>query len=255
MYWKQEDQEAEGTHIEIDDGPVEAKAPTHDVGKETLRLDNGVARCKAGVAWVDLLTLKNKLVFGTYNDRPENDGERQKLIASFKSAGIVSMKETSAIPMILDVKRIKNEVKLAANFDEPSDVPELLLVDTDPIIVASGQHRVSALMRYHQMLTDELSALEKKRAKIAGTSNESGKKPLTADDKKSYMDLREEIAMRKGQLEGMGKWGVIIYNEGALVIEDGAVATVAMAHTPSYVKCARLLLLPRRICYHQLTVS
>ena len=189
-----------------------------DVGTATQKLDHGLAKCKAGVAWIDLLGIKNQLKFGVYNDRPENDSERQKLITSFKTAGIMSMKETSAIPMILDVKRMKKDLQLVSNFDKPSEVPELKLEDGGPIIVASGQHRLSALTRYHQALTDELAALEKKRAKISATSNGGKKKPLTPEEKAAYTELREEIALRKGQLEGIGKWGVVIYDEGVFAV-------------------------------------
>jgi hypothetical protein len=192
----------------LDERPVEAKIAKDDVAKETQRLDSQVAKSKAGVAWIDLLKIRNALTFGVYNDRPENDVETNKLIASFKNAGIVSMKETSAIPIILDVKRIKKSVKLSGDFSEPDEVPELCLVDTNPIVVASGQHHLSALRKYAQSLEDELAALEKRQTKIEGLKN------LTVEHVTMHNNIREEIALTKGLLDGIGKWGVIVYDKG-----------------------------------------
>jgi len=187
---------------------VEAKIVKDDVAKETQRLDSQVAKCKVGVAWIDLLKIRNGLKFGVYNDRPENETETNKLIASFKNAGIVSMKETSAIPIILDVKRIKKNVKLCADFSNPDEVPELGLINSNAIIVASGQHRLSALRKYAQSLEDELASLEKKQTKITGLKN------LTAEHVAMHNSMREDIALTKGLLEGIGKWGVIVYDQG-----------------------------------------
>ncbi|KAG0698909.1 hypothetical protein DFH29DRAFT_1081577 [Suillus ampliporus] len=106
---------AGGSSLHLDTRPVQAEAPKHDIGKETQRLDTEVAKCKAGVAWIDLLEMGDRLKFGVYNDRPENDTETNKLVGSFKSSGIVPMKDTSAIPLILDIKRVKN-VKTLGNY-------------------------------------------------------------------------------------------------------------------------------------------
>src|SRR5882757_5568740 len=191
--------------LHLDERPIEAKTAKDDIAKETLRLDSQVAKSKAGVAWINLLKIRSKLTFGVYNDRLENEVETNKLIASFKNAGIVSMKETSAIPIIVDLKRIKKSVKLSMDFSEPDEVAELGLVDNNAIVVASGQHRLSALRKYAQSLEDELAGLEKRQTKIAGL------KHLTEDHVTSYNNIREEIALTKGLLEGIGKWGVIVY--------------------------------------------
>ncbi|KAG2336036.1 hypothetical protein BDR05DRAFT_1063727 [Suillus weaverae] len=152
----------------LDERPILPQIPKTDIAKETQRLDTQVAKCKAGVAWINLLEMQDRLKFGKYNDRPPNDAEINKLIGSFKSSGIVAMKDISAIPIIIDLRRIKTGLTLATGFNEPDDVPELELVDKEDIIVASGQHRLAALCKYHQSVEDELASLEKKRAKIAG---------------------------------------------------------------------------------------
>jgi len=207
------------TNFHLDQRPIQPQTSEQDIGKETQRLDTLVAKCKAGVAWVNLLAIAKQLQFGEYNDRLENDNETNKLIASFKGSGIVAMKDTSAIPLILDLKRIQPELTLAKDFVEVDQVPELKLIDTQKIIVASGQHRLSALRRYNKSLQDELDALEKRWKKISGLKNP------TQEHVELHNDLRAEIGAMKGLLQGMNKWGVIVYDKGKL----DAMATVSTA--------------------------
>ncbi|KAG0704650.1 hypothetical protein DFH29DRAFT_1067848, partial [Suillus ampliporus] len=166
--------------------------------KETQRLDTEVAKCKAGVAWIDLLEMGDRLKFGVYNDRPENDTETNKL-------------DTSAIPLILDIKRVKNVKTLGNDFTVPDDVPELQLKDSAKIVVASGQHRLSALRRYYQSLEDEYQALEKKRTKITNLKHPS------EEHVQSFNEMRDEMCSIKGVMEGVGKWGVVVYDQGKLL--------------------------------------
>ncbi|KAG1718750.1 hypothetical protein EDB19DRAFT_1837634 [Suillus lakei] len=182
-------------------------APKIDPGKETQKLDSQVSKCKAGVAWIDILVTINTLKFGTYNDRSENEAEMVKLMGSFKG-GIVPMKDSSAIPIIINLKRIKPGLTLAPDFTNPEEVPQLELSDGNEIIVASGQHRLAALKRYHGGLKDELTALTKKCAKIKELKHPS------QDRIDSYNAMRLEMSEILGQLEGIGKWGVTVYNEG-----------------------------------------
>ncbi|KAG0692122.1 hypothetical protein DFH29DRAFT_1009329 [Suillus ampliporus] len=211
--------EGGASHLHLDERPIKALPVKNDIGKETQKLDTQLAKNRMGVAWIDLLKTPNKLKFGTYNDRPENDAETNKLIGSFKDSGIVSMKETSAIPIIIDPKRIKAGLELCANFNEPEDVPMLELIDRADIVVASGQHRLSAVRRYTQGLEDEYRGLEKKRAKIAGLKN------ITEEHVETYNDIREEMGRIMGVLEGIGKWGVVVYNSVTLLAKGDQLAS------------------------------
>ncbi|KAG2029473.1 hypothetical protein BDR03DRAFT_1018337 [Suillus americanus] len=209
---------AEASHLHLDQRPIQAQAPQHDIGKETQRLDTLVAKCKVGVAWVNLLDIGKQMMFGEYNDRMENDAETNKLIASFKGSGIVSMKDTSAIPIILEIDRIRPGLTLAKDFIEVDEVPELELIDSKKIIVASGQHRLSALRRYKKSLQDELSALNKRWTKIA-----NHKKP-TKDDIEAHQELRTDIGGLKGLLESIGQWGIIVYDKKKLLADGDQLA-------------------------------
>jgi hypothetical protein len=186
--------------------------PQNDVGTETQKLDSQLAKCKTGVAWIDILKMANRLKFGVYNDRAENESERNKLMLSFQKAGILSMRETSAIPIIIDIKRLRTGLTLSTDFNDPEKVRELELLDKDMIVVASGQHRLSALQRYCDDLEDEYAALEKKREKIAGL------KTVTADHAATWKEMRLEMGTILGKLEGIGKWGVVVYNSSEFVL-------------------------------------
>ncbi|KAG0693408.1 hypothetical protein DFH29DRAFT_1007317 [Suillus ampliporus] len=134
----------------------------------------------------------------------------------------MSMKETSVISIIIDPKQIKAGLQLCANFNEPEDVPMLELVDKADIVVASeknGQHRLSVLQRYTQGLKDEYRTLEKKRAKIVGLKN------ITEDHVLTYSDIHEEMGRIKGVLEGIGKWGVLVYNSVTLLTKGDQLAS------------------------------
>ena len=99
-------------------------------------------------------------------------------------------------------------VVLAKDFANPDDVPELVLLDEEKILVASGQHRYSAIHKYHQSLQDEIAANKKRIVRIEEM------KTLTKAHVDEHDDLRQSTAELLGQVEGLGKWGVVIYDQG-----------------------------------------
>lgn len=192
----------------MNDRPIEASIPKVDIAKETQKLDNQVAKCKVGIAWVDLLGIAGRLKFGVYNDRPENETETKRLVGCFEQYGILSMKDVSAIPLIIKTSRLKDASKLTKSFDEPEDIIELEMNDHEDIVVASGQHRLAALRLYNQTLQDEYKVHEKKREKIRAL------KHVSQDHISSYNECHDEMCRLKGLLHNNSKWGVVIYDEG-----------------------------------------
>ncbi|KAG1719863.1 hypothetical protein EDD22DRAFT_854788, partial [Suillus occidentalis] len=197
---------------------IEAVPPKMDVAKETQKLDAMVAKCKIGVAWVDLLNVAKHLKFGVYNDRPENEAETNKLVGCFQSNGIVSMKDVAAIPLIMKRSRITNLDSLKPNFDEPEEIVELEIEDGEGIVVASGQHRLAALKKYKHVLLDEYSSFEKKRQKIRALKN------VNQEHVTAFNECHEEMGRVKGLLDEIGKWAVIIYDEEKLLANGTTLA-------------------------------
>ncbi|KAG2106919.1 uncharacterized protein F5147DRAFT_653522 [Suillus discolor] len=207
-----------GSHLHLDQRPIEPTGQKKDIGKETQKLDAQVAKCKAGVAWVNLLDIADTLKFGVYNDRPEKDEETNKLVTSFKTLGITPMKDTAAIPIIVDMKRVENKDSLLKNFDEPEKVSELKMKDKNHIVVASGQHRLSALKRYTQSLRDEVEMFDKKRNKIMGMSK------LTPENVQQHNEYRAQQCDILDILHNIGQWGVIVYDQGKLLADGDELA-------------------------------
>lgn len=209
MYLNLQDDGASVLHL--NKAPIEAIAPKNDPAKETQRLDTLVAKCKVGVAWIDLLAMKKRLKFGVYNDRPQNEAEVNKLVACFEETGIVSMKDVTAIPLIMQTSRIENLDSLVKNFDDPDEVPELELDDANEIVVASGQHRLAALEKYEHSLNEQYLTHVKKRKKVEVL------KSINQEHIATFNEAHQAMCELKGAMVDIGKWGVIIYDEGAFV--------------------------------------
>ncbi|KAG2063371.1 hypothetical protein BDR04DRAFT_1123303 [Suillus decipiens] len=181
----------------LDTGPVTAEAPANNISKEMQKLDTLVGKCKVGVAWMNILVYVLHLKFGTYNDRPKNDTETNKLVLVLKSKGIITMKDLTAISIIISRKQIGNIDALAHDFSEPSEVPELKITDNDIIIVALGQHRLAV---------DERGLLQKKLVKMAELKNVM---PEHEQDNKVYHEWLSNVL---GKLAELGNWGIIVYD-------------------------------------------
>jgi hypothetical protein len=190
--------------------PVQAKERTTDPAQNTQRMDAALAKCRIGVAYIDILKIKNSLVSGKYNDRPQEPKEVNKLIASFKKEGILAMRDATAIPIMLSGARVKTGLSLAVNFDIPDAVPQLQLKDVDDIVVASGQHRIAALKRYFEIVTGEMMHIEQRCDDISALRN------LSPEHLTEFNGLRDQLDELQGIIFLMEKWGIIVYDEGEL---------------------------------------
>ncbi|KAG1803895.1 uncharacterized protein HD556DRAFT_1437631 [Suillus plorans] len=194
----------------MDKRPVEANTPTNDPAHATQKMGMELAKCRLGVAYIDIFKIQNPLLFGKYNDRPQVEREVNKLLASFKKEGLLVMREDTAIPIIVSSTRLKSGLQLALNFNE-EEVPPLQLKDAHTIVVASGQHHVAALKKYSKNILDEITAVEKCCHKINEMKNPSGEHIA------EYNRLHSELGELRGALILMGKWGVIIYDEDTVL--------------------------------------
>jgi hypothetical protein len=206
---------ADGLWIQVNElrakmvrSPVKVIIPTNNPALATQMMDMQLAKCRLGVAYIDILKIQSSLMFGRYNDRPQVEREVSKLLASFKKEGILAMREDTAIPIIVSSTRLKSGFQLAPNFNEEEEVPQLQLKDPRTIVVASGQHRVAALKKYSKNVKDEIASIEKRRHKISEM-----KKP-TEEHIAEYNCLHSKLGELQGVLVLMGKWGIIVYNEG-----------------------------------------
>ncbi|KAG2353803.1 hypothetical protein BDR07DRAFT_1382821 [Suillus spraguei] len=138
---------------------------------------------------------------------------------------------TLPIPIIISKKRIGNCDALASDFLDPDVVPELKISDQDVIVVASGQHRLSALRKYHRSLQDEKTSLTKKIERIKGL------KHTTEDHKVEYDNCRQQLSTVLGTLVDLGKWGIVVYDSYKQT-EEEVLVTVLKDIWAAYLKAA-----------------
>ncbi|KAG1817560.1 uncharacterized protein BJ212DRAFT_1299107 [Suillus subaureus] len=128
------------------------------------------------------------------------------------------MKDSSAIPIIINKSSIENNLVFAPGFDDPEAVPHLELNDYSDIIVASGQHHISAVKRYCGLIEEEMESYQTRHGKLGNL------KTLTDEAINEHNTLGDQIAECMGQLDGMGKWGVIVYDKSKLLTKSDGLA-------------------------------
>ncbi|KAG2053955.1 hypothetical protein BDR06DRAFT_971872 [Suillus hirtellus] len=216
-------EDKETTNFHLNTRPLEPLVLENDVAKQTQKLDMQVGKCKAGVGWMNILALSKQLKFGTYNDRAENESETNKLVMLFCD-GIMSMKDQTAIPIIIDIGRIKNAKSLSKDFLDLGDIPELEFLNTDPIVVTLGQHRLAALVKYKQQLDDEYNILAKKRDKYRGMDK------INAEQMAMYNVVQFDMCLIMGITVTIGKWGVILYDQRKLFAKGNNDLAIHLSH-------------------------
>ena len=182
-------------------------APSIDPAKNTLALDQATEATRIGIGYVNLLSLKNRLLFGKYNERPLKDTETNKMLTSFSKHGIQWNKEETALCVIIKRSRLVQE-EYQGDWMSPESLSEVRFKDNDVLVLASGQHRVAALKKLYKNTTDELDVLLKRHGTLKGY------KAPTKEHVEECDALRGEIGEMKGKVDLIGKWGVILYDEG-----------------------------------------
>ncbi|KAG0692405.1 hypothetical protein DFH29DRAFT_1084743 [Suillus ampliporus] len=200
----------------MDTRPVEAMAPKYDVAGEVQALDKRVAEARIGIGMVNILEMENPLIFGMYNDRPQKMTEVNKMIASFEVHGIQAMKEDNALAIIIDRKRLSTHQTFGGDWHDGSTLTHVRFQDLEPLVLASGQHRVAALRKYAEAQAEDLEHAMKKLERLQEIANP------TEVQVAEHAELRESTAELKGTMERNGKWGVILYDRDIL-LKDGPV--------------------------------
>jgi hypothetical protein len=191
----------------MDTRAVNAVAPSIDPAKDALLLDKATEEARMGIGFVNVLTMKNPLVFGKYNERPLKDTETNKMLTSFSKHGIQWNKEETALCMIVKRSRLVQQ-EYAGDWMSPETLREVTFNDKEGLVLASGQHRVAALKKMHENMMDELEGLLNRHASLLGLAAPTEEHVEESDA------LRGEIGEMKGKVDMLGKWGVIIYDEG-----------------------------------------
>jgi hypothetical protein len=150
-----------------------------------------------GYATLDLDEWRDKLVFGTWVDRPLNSVQVDALLKGFEEHGLQAFKLESQIPLVIPHTSLANLNSLWPALKDQERPPIVQFTPgTQALAAAGGQHRMAALAKYHAIKTRALA-----RAQRSDT----------------YADDSEAAAVVKRveqQLVECRYWGVALYDEG-----------------------------------------
>ncbi|KAG2050856.1 hypothetical protein BDR06DRAFT_974134 [Suillus hirtellus] len=208
--------------------PVEATLPTSDAALEIQRLDAGVNNTIIGIGKINILAIENTLKFGTYNDRLLNKSEVNKMVDSFEKYGLQWMKESNALPIVIERSRIAPGQALTGSWTDANTLEEVVFQDVEPLICASGQHRVAALRKMAKSHLDEQEEIEKSLARL------EAKGAITSNEVEEHNGLRIRLSRVKGFIATTGVWAVILYDKAHPVSH----LDVARASCPAYIDTA-----------------
>ena len=157
-------------------------------------------RALLGYAKVDFLQLH--VQFGHWNVRKVEQVEVKRVADSMKTGrGVIRYTLNTMVPLVVR----KGQVDVSSLAKEPGSGADILptlniLDDSSPIYAAGGQHRRFALELWKADLEKEVIAL-------------AGK--LEAQDEDGRTELQKQLRSLKGELVGLGLWGVVVYDYGA----------------------------------------
>ncbi|KAG1790030.1 hypothetical protein EV424DRAFT_1355502 [Suillus variegatus] len=188
----------------------DATSTTDDVALEHERRDAAVAAAKIGMGKINVLTIANMLKFGTYNDRLKNNSHVNKMIASFEKNGIQWGTQANALPIVIERARISPGQTLEGSWTDSTTLKEVKFTDQEPLIFASGQHRVAALQKYTKRYSDEAEELQARLKHLEGEDS------VTKEEAEEHADVRKRLGDVKGHLTRIGMWGVVLYDKESI---------------------------------------
>lgn len=195
----------------MDRREVQATLGIDEPAVKMLELDEAVEAAKIGFGKVNILTLGNRLEFGIYNDRPVKTSEVNKMITSFEKHGIQWFKAENALAIVLKRSRISADQLENGVLEGDWNAQELTtveFVDEQPLQLASGQHRVTALWKHSNNYEEEEAALCKRIERL------NDKDQLTTDETQEHKELRVRLGEVRGHLKELGQWSVKLYDIG-----------------------------------------
>jgi hypothetical protein len=221
----------------LDSREFTAKAPKIDPAADGVRLDKACLGARIGKGYINPLTIENDLVFGTYNDRPLHATQTNKMVVSYETRGIQSLKEENALRIIVQRSRLVPGQTFEGEWLDKGTLTDVQFADTKPLILASGQHRIAALKKVNKTTCDQLHQYLKRNERFLEIEAPS------EVDQHEQKALGEEISELKGKLALLGTWGVILYDEGECVSFD------QIAHHEIINSWRSVTPLIRRACY------
>lgn len=181
--------------------------------QEQWNIQGELKNALLGYATLDLVQHANQLVFGTWNPRPLQSKQVQRLVESFEN-GLDRFDLKSVIPVVIQ----KSSIDLASLSLDPSDLSQLTALKLLPknegmsIKCAGGRHRTVALKNYLTIIKNRHDNFIQQSEHLADDSEE-----VDISHEESCRFEKDLDAIKKMQniLNRGGRWMVAVYDEGS----------------------------------------
>lgn len=183
---------------------------THN-GSESTTADE-LNKALFSIATVDLLDPVRPIRHGTFNTRPINKAALHNLVQIMESAGVHSNLYSTAIPILASPEHI-DPSSIFTDITKINQAPELKLsekgeLEVEKFFAAGGNHRTAAIGVLNERLESRIEQLESEiKTKEEKNSNKS-------KSKARLEELRQELGTLKAKKGELGKWTVLLYDEG-----------------------------------------
>ncbi|KAG2361215.1 hypothetical protein BDR07DRAFT_1486205 [Suillus spraguei] len=196
-----------------------AQTPTDELATKALELDKAVQGAMIGIGKINVLQMDNEFTLGKYNNRPQNQMEVNKMVTSFKAHGRQWFKDSNALAIVIQPERLVAGQNLISNWSGPDSLNEVKFKDMHPIILATGQHRIAALRKMAIALVNEEESPESRITCIEEFNNP------TEEQVEEHEEIKKCLSVVKGELDAMGFWGIMIYNQDVIEAGKGELAS------------------------------
>ena len=149
---------------------------------------------------------------GSFNSRPINKKSLDQLVHIMQISGVHSNLYSTAIPILANPDHIHSS-SIFTDITKLTQAPELKLsakgeTEVKKFYSAGGNHRTAAVGVLNSLLEQSLEKLEAEIAKLE-------QKNSTKSKAKARLDvLRSEVAKLKVKQSGLGKWTILLYDDG-----------------------------------------
>jgi hypothetical protein len=163
-----------------------------------------------GYAKVDIVQTHEKFKFGTWNTRPLEESKVKELVQSMELEGVQWFRGDALLPFVvpaeyIDMASVTKDLTLGAKLPTLTFTPAGI-EGLRKWIMASGQHRVRAVLDFRALKEKRLQVLEKALKRVNERKKEGHEKAI---------DLRMEVRIVESELRSAEHWGVQVIDHGA----------------------------------------
>lgn len=165
---------------------------------------------------IDLFTPVKPINFGRWNSRHLKEPEWKKLVEFMTTQGIKPFSYDNMMPLVINRRHVDPDC--ISNGSNGYDAKMLVLSKEaeveklEVLELAGGRHRKAAMAEIKKKKLEELDRLDTVRKSII--KRRVVKEEATARKQADLDACDETIAALKDEIANLGRWGVILYDQG-----------------------------------------